>query len=205
MRRHVVLLLVVLNLALAAWLASMWLTPQGAWRNLAWQPPAPIQPELGAVAAANAEMNLTGFVATLDRPLFSPSRRPPPVKAAAAAAPVDPLANIQLYGIYSGSGGSGIIARVDGKSRRFRVDESVGEWVVKSIKDRDVTFARGAEVRVIHLAPSHGARQAEPLAAGAATALPAGAGPRPAGILGAGQQLMQERMDRLSGRSGAVR
>jgi hypothetical protein len=205
MRRHVMLVLVTVDMALAVWLAAMWVTPQGAWRNVTWQPPAPVQPEFGVASGANSEMNLVGFVAALDRPLFSPSRRPPPVKAVGAAAPVDPLANIQLHGIYAGSGGSGIIATVDGKSRRIRLNESVGEWAVKSIVDRDVTFTRGDEVRVIHLARSNGKRQPGPLAAGAATVAPAVAGTRPAGVLGSGQQLMQERMDRLNARGGAAR
>lgn len=176
MRRHVLALMVAVNVALVLLLAALWVTPQGQLRNVAWQPPAPIQPEFATSLTANPEMNLGNFVATLDRPLFSPNRLPPPVKAAGAA-PVqeDPLSNIRLYGIYAGSGAGGIIASVDGKSRRIRLNENVGEWTVKSIKDRDVTFTRGGESRVVHL--GQGVHQPGPVAAAEA---PAGAVAAPA-------------------------
>jgi hypothetical protein len=176
MRRHVLALMVAVNVALVLLLAALWVTPQGQLRNVAWQPPAPIEPEFAASFTANPEMNPGNFVATLDRPLFSPNRLPPPVKAAGAApVPVDPLSNIRLYGIYAGPGTGGIIASVDGKSRRIHLDEKVGEWTVKSIKDRDVTFTRAGESRVVHL--GQGVHQPGPVAAagapGGAVAAPA--------------------------------
>ena len=203
MRRHVIAFLVAVNAALAVLLASMWVTPQGTLRNVAWQSPAPIQPEFSAPVAANSEMNLTGFVASLERPLFSPNRLPPPVKAAGAEAPpVDPLSNIRLHGIYAGSGTGGIIATVDGKSRRIRLNETVGEWTVKSIQDRDVTFVRGADTRVIHLAPSTGQQRTQAAAAGgqpgAATQAPLASDPRAAmrRSLEQGRAELTERLNR---------
>lgn len=205
MRRHVIALLVAANTALAALLASMWMTPQGTLRNVAWQPPAPIQPEFSAPVAANSEMNLAGFVASLDRPLFSPNRLPPPVKAAGAAAPpVDPLSNIRLHGIYSGSGTGGIIASVDGKSRRIRLNETVGEWTVKNIQDRDVTFVRGGESRVIHLAAGQGQAQAVDAAA-VPGAAPAGAGQAGAAVPRSRLQALEERRARLTRNRGQTR
>jgi len=192
MRRHVIALLLAVNAALSLLLLSMWVTPQGHWRNVAWQPPAPIQPDFSAPAAADAEMNLAGFVASLDRPLFSPNRLPPPVKAAGAAAPpVDPLSNIRLHGIYAGSGTGGIIASVDGKSRRIRLNENVGEGTGKEIKDRDVTFVRGGESRVIHLSQG---QQSEAGAATASKGASGAAGPGtqpPISAIQSRQQLME--------------
>ena len=177
MRRHVTALLVAVNAALALLLAAMWVTPEGKLRNVAWQPPAAIKPEFSAALTTNSEMNIGGFMATVDRPLFSPNRLPPPVKAASAAAPpVDPLANIRLHGVYVGQGIGGIIATVDGKSRRIRLNEPVGEWTVASIKDREVTFTRAGESRVIRLASSTGSQHSTVAGVGAAQA-PA-AGPR---------------------------
>jgi hypothetical protein len=168
MRRHVIALMVALNAALAIVLAAMWVTPQGTLRNVAWQPPAPVKPEFSAAAAPGSQVDPGSLMASVDRPLFSPSRLPPPVKAAGAAAPpVDPLSNIRLHGVYVGQGTGGIIATVDGKSRRFRLNERVGEWTVAGIKDRDVTFTRAGESRVIRLATSGSAPQSGIAAAAA--------------------------------------
>jgi hypothetical protein len=206
MRRHVIALLLAVNGALLVLLLAMWVTPQGTLRNVAWRPPAPIQPDFSAPVAANAEMNLAGFVASLERPLFSPNRLPPPVKAAgAAAAPVDPLSNIRLHGIYAGSGTGGIIASVDGKSRRIRLNENVGEWTVKEIKDRDVTFVRGGESRVIHLAAGQGkADEGAGAAVQGAAQSGAGQGARAAAPLSK-QQILEERRARRMRNQGQSR
>lgn len=200
MRRHVLALMVAVNVALVLLLAALWVTPQGQLRNVAWQPPAPIQPEFATSFTANPEMNLGNFVATLDRPLFSPNRLPPPVKAAGAApVQVDPLSNIRLYGIYAGPGTGGIIASVDGKSRRIRLNENVGEWTVKSIKDRDVTFTRGGESRVVHL--GQGVHQPGPVAAAGA---PGGAVAAPAARQ-TGADLARSRFPSIEERRARVR
>lgn len=198
MRRHVTTLLVALNVGLAVLLAALWLTPQGGLRNAAWQPPAPVKPEFASAVAVNAPTDPAGLMASVDRPLFSPSRLPPPVKAAGAPEPPpDPLANIRLHGIYAGQGVGGIIATVDGKSRRFRLNESVGEWKVASIKDRDVTFTRGGETRVIRLAMGAGGLRSGAVAAGGArsAAGPAGSG---GGLLAEARRAAEQENARLA-------
>lgn len=155
MKRHVVPALVVLSAALVALLLALWFDGQGQLRNVTWHRPAPVKPDFAAMLPSLARQrsdSVGQFVATLDRPLFSPSRRPPPPPPPPAAAPPpDPLANIQLFGVYSGSGGGGIIARVDGKMRRAGINDKIGEWTIKRIADRDVTFVRGGETRVVSL------------------------------------------------------
>jgi len=84
----------------------------------------------------------------LERPLFAPDRRPPPPPA--PPPPPDPMANIQIHGIFSGAS-PGIIVRVDGGLRRVKVNDSVGSWTLKSIEGRDVTFAQGDEKRQLRL------------------------------------------------------
>lgn len=199
MRRNVTTLLVALNVGLAVLLAALWLTPQGGLRNIAWLPPAPVKPEFASAVAANAPTDPAGLMASVDRPLFSPSRLPPPVKAAGAPEPPpDPLANIRLHGIYAGQDVGGIIATVDGKSRRFRLNESVGEWKVASIKDRDVTFTRGGETRVIRLAiPGRIQPSGVSAASGAATQAPVdGTGDRRQRFIEGRQRALERRWAR---------
>ncbi len=181
MKQHILRLLASANLLLAFALAALWLTPQGTLRNVHWQPPSPQKPEFsdpGASLPALESANVSGFMATLDRPLFSPNRRPPPPPPPVntTAPEPDPLANIQLQGVYSGAGGGGIFAKVDGKDRRIAVGGVLGAWSVKAIDNREVTFVRGDETRVLRLVPSK--------LATAAPVVPAAAAPRAPGASG---------------------
>lgn len=169
MKRYLMHILVALNAVLVLALLAMWFDAGGQLRNARWPLPAAIKPDFAAMLAPLAMQrtdDVSRFVATLDRPLFSPTRRPPPPPA--PAPPPDPLANIQLFGVYSGPEGGGLIARVDGKMRRANLKDKIGDWTITRIVDRDVTFARGAEVRVVTLAKRQPATAA-PAPAGAAT------------------------------------
>ena len=152
-------ILLVLNLLLAGGLAWLWFDENGHPRDLAWTPPAPLAPEIarppkktsdttwGSASAANPSQ----YLALLERPLFAPDRRPPPPPAPPAAPPPpDPLANIQITGVFTGDL-AGIIANVDGKARRIRVNDNVGAWTLKSVAGRDVTFAQGSDSRQLRL------------------------------------------------------
>ena len=155
MKNRAMVILIALNALLAAMLLALWVGRDGHLRNVRWSEPAAVKPDFSSMVPALAPPgsdSASQFVATLDRPLFSPSRKPPPVTAGQAAPPPDPLANIQLFGVYAGSGGGGIIARVDGKMRRARINEKIGDWTIKEVVDRNVTFVRGDESRVIRLA-----------------------------------------------------
>lgn len=182
MERYVIRILWTLNIIAGLMLAWLWFTPDGAMRNVRWVPPEPQKPNFAAMVPelpAAAHVDTTRFVAVLDRPLFSPSRRPPPPPPPPAAAPPpDPLANIQLFGVFVGAEGGGILARVDGKNRRVTMNDTIGAWKIKSIKDRDVTLVSGSETRVLHL--SHAkhvvpqAQLAAPVASGTAPRQSAG-------------------------------
>jgi hypothetical protein len=135
-------------------LLLLWFDAQGHLRNARWTSPAPVRPGFAAMApraTIGLAMAPGEAAAVLQKPLFSPSRRPPPPVAVTVAAPPDPLANIRLVGVYGSSEGGGIIANVDGKSRRAGVNEKIGDWTVQRIADRSVTFTRGAETRVVEL------------------------------------------------------
>lgn len=156
MRRLVLPMLVVLNLALAGLLAWLWFTPAGALRDLRWQPPQPVPPALAdARALPNVDIDVARYVATLERPLFVPTRRPPPPPQAVASAPVaDPLPQIRLLGLYGNDQVGGVIASIDGQVRRLRVGESIGSWSVKEVRRNEVVIARADDVRTIALVRS---------------------------------------------------
>lgn len=147
--------LLLLTLLLAAGLAWLWLDEHGQPRNLTWVAPKAIAPDIKLPASApkpaSTASNPASFAAIMERPLFAPDRRPPPPPAPTPPPPPDPLANTQIHGIFTGAN-AGIMARVDGKLRRIKIDETIGPWTLKSIDGRDVTFTQGAENRQLRLA-----------------------------------------------------
>ena len=81
MKRYSLHLLLCVNAILALVLLWMWISPDGTLRNVRWQPPEPrksdvagLLPVLPAVGTADTR----AFIAMLERPLFSATRRPPP-------------------------------------------------------------------------------------------------------------------------------
>lgn len=155
MRRYVLHLLAAVNIALAVALTSLWLDRQGHLRNTTWAPPLAVKADLGklpAQVAQASDADISRFVAILDRPLFSPSRRPPPPPPPPAPAPPpDPFADFELFGLFSGQAGSGVMARVGGKVRRVSLNDQVSGWILKEIDDRNVTFTNGEQTRVFKL------------------------------------------------------
>ncbi len=158
MKRYALNLLLLLNATLALVLAWMWFAPDGSLRNAHWTAPPPrtanysaMLPPLPGIASADTSQ----FIAMLDRPLFSSSRRPPPPPPppppAQPAAPVDNLSTARLSGLFYGDGVGGIIINIAGKHRRVRLNEGVDGWLLKSIQERSVTFARGGESRTLPL------------------------------------------------------
>ena len=207
MSRRITLMLMCMATLIGGVLVWLWIGPNGALRGIHWRPPAAVRPDLGSLSAASiqgADADVSRFMAILDRPVFSPTRRPPPPPPPPkVVAPVraDPLDTIHLYGLFSGAGGGGVIARVDGKTRRVKVSETVGDWSLKEIKAREVVFVKGGESRVVPLMqasqaagaavprPAFSAPVLPGAAAAPAAAAPAAAGPqRPAPPQSAQQQ-----------------
>jgi hypothetical protein len=144
-------LLVLLALLLVGGLAWLWVDEHGQLRNVTWAAPAPVYPDLSAGKAPPpdaAAANPATFLAILERPVFAPDRRPPPPPA--PPPPPDPMADIHILGIFSGET-PGILARVEGKVRRVKLNESIGAWTLKSINGREVSFGQGEETRSLRL------------------------------------------------------
>jgi hypothetical protein len=165
--------------ALAALLAWLWLVPPAG--GLRWQAPAPVKPDLrlaAQAAFATDDGDASRYMAILDRPVFSPTRKPAPVAAAPAKAG-DPLEGLHLYGVYGGPDGGGVIVRSEGRSRRVKVSESLGDWTLKEVRGTQATFARGAEIRTVALVQ---ARQDGAQATAGASAATAGQGRPPVDV-----------------------
>jgi hypothetical protein len=100
---------------------------------------------------------MTQFSVTLDRPMFSPSRRPAPppaVNVVASLAEPDPMDTLQLVGVFSEGSGAGVLARVEGKVRRLRTGENFGQWQLQGVQGRNATFVSGDQTRVLRLVHS---------------------------------------------------
>jgi len=97
---------------------------------------------------------------TLDRPIFSPSRRPPPLPVRPVIAkPAEPeRPPLTLVGTIAGEN-SGIAVFVEQATEnviRLQVNESHRGWTLHSIKGREVTLENGRKSVVLALAPPGG-------------------------------------------------
>jgi len=100
---------------------------------------------------------------TRDRPIFSPSRRPPaPPALPVAAKPVEPAKPMEpdnpplmLVGTVAGedSGIAVFVEQSTENSVRLRVNESHQGWTLHSIQGREVTLLKGRKSSVLALAP----------------------------------------------------
>ena len=115
--------------------------------------PGPPPPSAGVetppLAALSAQTSFTmapiaDFSAVLERPLFSPTRRPPVEGAVADAAPEAEL-QVTLMGVIISSEEQIAIIRPKDASRfeRLSVGDSFQGWTLDSIEPSRVTFRRG--------------------------------------------------------------
>lgn len=147
----------ILCVAAACLVAALW------WRwdtaPLRWTPPAAIVPDASIFQVQKAQANkpqagVSSYLAVLDRPVFSSDRRPPAaIDEKPQIAEVDIFSNLQLLGLLTGQEFTGIIVRDNGKVRRIKVTDNVGGWQLQSVLDRDATFTRDGETKVLKLVP----------------------------------------------------
>ena len=160
MKRYTSVILIAANVALALLLVWMWFSPSGGLRNTQWAMPRGqkanldgIVPRLGKAQA----MDQRQFLAMLDRPLFSPTRRPPPPPPVAAAAapppPPDYLADAVLSGVYVSADGKtgGVIIKFQGKDKSLPLQGLLDGWTLSSIADNRVYFTRAGVTKEIAL------------------------------------------------------
>jgi len=177
MKRHVIAYLAVACVALTLLLAYLWIGRDGKLRNIHWQPPEPLTVDYAQMLPSlpqPAQVPTSRFIELLERPLFSPTRRPPPPPPPPAPpAPVDVLSTAQLAAIYEGPQLSGVIILVNGKPRRIKVNESLEGWVLRSVQGRVATFVYNDQQRQLQLMRAKvgtGGKAPPPAARGAAPA-----------------------------------
>ena len=147
MKRYLGVLLVALNAALVLVLAWLWFKPNGELKNSQWQEPrgqkAAIEDLVPAIGKPEA-MDQKQFLAMLDRPLFSATRRPPPP---------DYLAGAVLSGVYMTEDGKsgGVIIKFQGKDRSLPLQGVLDGWTLSSVAANRVYFTRGGETKEITL------------------------------------------------------
>ena len=157
MKRYLGTILIGINAALAALLAWSWLGPAGQ-RGSHWAAPSPRTTDYEALVPPLGKpqpMDQREFLAMLDRPLFSITRRPPPPppppEAVAAPPPPDYLSTSVLSGIYSGNGIGGVIINFNGKDKSVPLNGQLDGWTLKSLADNRAYFSRGSETRTLTL------------------------------------------------------
>jgi len=123
---------------------------------------------------------LRDLSATRERPIFSPSRRPPPPAVAAApfvlaqavAKPVEPdRPRLSLVGTIAGERqGFGIfLDQISNKIVRLKTGEGQGGWILRRVHGREATLQKNDETTVLALpapreqAPATGAQLGEEL------------------------------------------
>jgi hypothetical protein len=172
MRLNAIAAALVLNLAMTAGLVWLWSDPQ----RVQWAEPAALPPALDEVAAADPSdpAEVSRFRETLERPLFSSTRKiaPRPSSGDAQAA-ADALKDVRLLGTYGGADRGGIVISRAGKVERLPVGASIGDWKLAGQEGRGAALVRANGER-------HKLDLALNTTAPAAPASPAAAG-RPAG------------------------
>jgi general secretion pathway protein N len=144
-----------------------------------WDPPAtpapvivvrtpgdsqPLAPDRALSPNPLWEIPLSGLATTRERPIFSPSRRPPPVVAAAPAqAPPPKPARVErpqlaLVGTVGGEEESfGIFVDQATKAAlRLKVGEDYQGWKLRAVQGREVTLERDQQTTILSL-PQPGA------------------------------------------------
>lgn len=155
-KQHALRLLVGLNAVLLCVLIALWFAPDGSLRSVAWMPPEPRLTNFASqlpVLPRPAPADISAFVALLEKPLFSPSRRPPVIEAPkeVVVVPVDNFSSAKLTGIFNSAGASGLIMTMAGKDMRVQLRQSVDGWVLESLTDHQATFANSGQTRVLQL------------------------------------------------------
>ncbi len=155
MKKHSLHVLWFINVVLVLVLASLWVDKSGHLRNIHWQAPALQAVDYASMVPAlprTVPTDTAQFIAMLDRPVFSPTRRPPPAPLPSdEKAPADNLSTARLSGLFLGDGDGGAIIQIAGKHQRVRLRELVEGWTLSAIQDRSVTFTRGGQSRAMQL------------------------------------------------------
>lgn len=132
-----------------------------ALSDLSWTPPASHPVDVSSFGLVELERSLRP-VSRLDeiaaRPLFAPSRRPPPPPAEvspAASRPAEPIQDAKVLGLFGRQGAWGVILSMDGQVKRVGPGEKIGQWALVRVDGNDILFDNGAgaqtTLKIVHL------------------------------------------------------
>ena len=154
---HILLLVIALLICI---LLAMWFHQDGRLRNIHWQPPVAQTQDFASMVPTlpvRQQSDASRFLAMLDRPLFSATRRPPPPPppppVQAPPPPPDYLAGAVLSGVYMTEDGKsgGVIIKFQGKDRSLPLQGVLDGWTLSSVAANRVYFTRGGETKEITL------------------------------------------------------
>jgi len=116
-----------------------------AWPSLAVERAPRVKIDPAAAVSPLAARPLDRFSVTRDRPLFSPTRRPPappPVAGAAAPRPPAPPPQVVLLGVVVDGEDAHAVVRTGpaAKILRLRIGDEVGGWKVGQIEARKLVL-----------------------------------------------------------------
>jgi hypothetical protein len=147
-------------LASGAGLAWLWVDAEGQIKNSQWTQPtkvAAIVPTIAIKEPVGVGYDEATLGVTIERPLFAVDRKVPPPPAPPAPPtppppppPPDALKAAPLFGLIAGEQGF-VILRAEGKIRNVKLNDGVGDWVLKNIQERSAEFERNAEKRSLTL------------------------------------------------------
>lgn len=178
MRNPATLFIALLDVALAAGLAWLWVDKDLTLRDFHWHPPAAVAPDPASLAALDVQRPADDperYREILERPLFASSRRSPPPPVLVAAPAVKPLTGVRLLGLIEAENSqSAAIVNVEGKNRRLRIGNKLNGWTFDSVSGRAAVFVSDSGenhhlvlVRASGPAPASGSGEAAPSAPGA--------------------------------------
>ena len=177
-------LLVLVLLASGGGLAWLWFDSDGNIKNSQWAKPSTVAAVVSNVSIkepVGMGLDEATLSPTVERPLFATDRKVPPPPAPPTPPPPPPpppppdaLNGAQLFGLISGEQGF-VIVRAEGKIRSVKLNDNVGDWVLKNIEERTAQFERKEEKRTLNL---EYAKLGVPVNAAAAAPLP-GMSPAP--------------------------
>jgi hypothetical protein len=153
-------LLVLVLLASGGGLAWLWFDTDGNIKNSQWAKPSPVAavvPNVSIKEPVGMGLDEATLRPTVERPLFATDRKVPPPPAPPTPPPPPPpppppdaLNGAHLFGLIAGEQGF-VILRAEGKIRSVKLNDNVGDWVLKNIEERTAQFERKEEKRTLTL------------------------------------------------------
>ena len=144
-------------LASGAGLAWLWVDTEGQIKNSQWTAPTKVSAIVPAIAIqepVGVGYDEATLGVTIERPLFAVDRKVPPPPAPPPPPPPPPppdaLKDAHLFGLIAGEQGF-VILRAEGKIRNVKLNDGLGDWVLKNIQERSAQFERNEEKRTLSL------------------------------------------------------